>query len=549
MQKFLLFSLLLLLPSLLFSQVAPDNYRIFFTDKNNSGYSIEQPQAFLSTKAIQRRLKQNIPILENDLPVNASYLDSLKKMGLTIKNTSKWLNTALVYTTDAELMDTISQLDFIKSKQKIGPNPKYRKQKKSNCPAKEHHLKGDSIFDYGFGTTQISMLNGHTLHRNGNMGQNMIIAILDAGFYNVDILPAFDSLWNNNQILGTYDFVDGDTMVFDASSHGMKVLSVMGANIPGELIGTAPKASYWLLRSEQTASEYSIEEDHWVAAAEFADSVGADIINTSLGYFEFDDSVLNYTYEDMDGNSTFITKAADMAASKGMLVVVSAGNQGDDPWKYITAPADGDSVLTVGSVNQYAEYSYFSSIGPTFDGRIKPNVAAMGYQTAIQGIDGAITVSNGTSFSAPLISGLAACLWQHFPNLNNMEILRKIEESAHKYSSPDYFVGYGIPDFEKAANLTQTNVTALSENTLLNIFPNPFHDNITIEINIPKDIQKIQIELLNITGQKMKQLNIYGPTQDKSTLILNNLNELPSGIYLVKIKMENQTLSKKIIKL
>jgi subtilisin family serine protease len=338
-------------------------------------------------------------------------------------------------------------------------------------------------------------------------------------------------------------------MVFDASSHGMKVLSVMGANIPGELIGTAPKASYWLLRSEQTASEYSIEEDHWVAAAEFADSVGADIINTSLGYFEFDDSVLNYTYEDMDGNSTFITKAADMAASKGMLVVVSAGNQGDDPWKYITAPADGDSVLTVGSVNQYAEYSYFSSIGPTFDGRIKPNIAAMGYQTAIQGIDGAITVSNGTSFSAPLISGLAACLWQHFPNLNNMEILRKIEESAHKYSSPDYFVGYGIPDFEKAANLTQTNVTALSENTLLNIFPNPFHDNITIEINIPKDIQKIQIELLNITGQKMKQLNIYGPTQDKSTLILNNLNELPSGIYLVKIKMGNQTLSKKIIKL
>ncbi|MDY6801633.1 MAG: S8 family serine peptidase [Bacteroidota bacterium] len=549
MQKFLLLFLLQFLPSLLFSQVAPDNYRVFFTDKNNSEYSIEHPEEFLSTRAIDRRLKQNISIKENDLPVNRNYLDSLKKLGLTIKNTSKWLNTALIYTTDAELMDTIIQLDFVKSKQKIGYNPQYKNKKKSNCPAKENQLKSDSVFDYGYGTTQISMLNGHTLHRNGNMGQNMIIAILDAGFYNVDILPAFDSLWSNNQILGTYDFVDGDTVVFDASSHGMKVLSVMGANIPGELIGTAPKASYWLLRSEQTASEYSIEEDHWVAAAEFADSVGADIINTSLGYFEFDDPVLNYTYEDMDGNSAFITKAADIAASKGMLVVVSAGNQGDDPWKYITAPADGDSVLTVGSVNQYAEYSYFSSIGPTFDGRIKPNVAAMGYQTAIQGIDGDIAISNGTSFSAPLISGLAACLWQHFPNLNNMEIMQKIEESAHKYSSPDYYVGYGIPDFGKAAYLTQTNVNTFSENALLNIYPNPFDNNLTIEINIKEDIQTIQIELFNITGQKIKQLNINNPTPNKSTFILNNLNEIPSGMYLLKIKMENQNLSKKISKL
>src|SRR6056297_2037035 len=545
MQKFILSFIFLLLTSLIFSQVAPDHYRIFFTDKNNSEFSIDHPEAFLSSKAIERRIKQNIPIQINDLPVNKTYIDSLKKFGLSIKNTSKWLNTALVYTTDKELIDTLPMLNFIRSCQKTAYKPNPQKKKKNKIPPKKYHLNNDSIFDYGYSTKQISMLNGHILHRNGNMGQDMTIAILDAGFYNVDVLPAFDSLWSNQQILGTYDFVDGDTAVFDASSHGMKVLSVMGANIPGQLIGTAPKANYWLLRSEQTATEYSIEEDNWVAAAEFADSVGADIINTSLGYSEFDDSVLNYTYKDMNGNSAFITKAADIAASKGVLVVVSAGNQGDDPWKYITAPADGDSVLTVGSVNQYAEYSYFSSIGPTFDGRIKPNIAAMGYQTAIQGIDGAITISNGTSFSAPLISGLAACLWQHFPDLNNMEIMRMIEESAHKYSSPDYYTGYGIPDFGKAANLTQTNVTTLSKNTLLNIFPNPFNDNLTIEINRKEDIQIIQIELFNITGQKIKQLNINDPTQDKSTLILDNLNELPSGIYLLKIKMGNQNLSKK----
>ncbi|HKL07165.1 MAG TPA: S8 family serine peptidase [Bacteroidales bacterium] len=548
MQKFILFFLFLFWSSHLFSQVAPDHFRIFFTDKNNSEYSIEYPEAFLSTKAILRRKKQDIPIRENDLPVNKNYLDSLKKLGITIKNNSKWLNTALVYSTDKQLMDTISNLDFIKSSHKTGYTFQQKKTKKPKIPPKEYQLKDDSIFDYGYSTRQISMLNGHILHRNGNIGQGMTIAILDAGFYNVDILPAFDSLWSNNQILGYYDFVDGDNEVFDASSHGMKVLSIMGANLPGELIGTAPKANYWLLRTEQTASEYSIEEDHWVAAAEFADSVGADIINTSLGYCEFDDTALNYTYEDMDGNTAFITKAADIAASKGILVIASAGNQGDDPWQYITAPADGDSILTVGSVNQFAEYSYFSSIGPTYDGRIKPNVVAMGYQTAIQGIDGAITTSNGTSFSAPLISGLAACLWQLYPDLNNMEILQKIEESAHKYSSYDYYTGYGIPDFGKAANLIQTNLHEVSENNLLNIYPNPFYDSITIETNIEKKVQKVYIELFNITGKKVTQDYINNQPQEKYVFTLDNLSRLPSGVYFLRVTIGSYNLSKQISK-
>src|SRR6056297_3122213 len=549
MQKFILSFIFLLLTSLIFSQVAPDHYRIFFTDKNNSEFSIDHPEAFLSSKAIERRIKQNIPIQINDLPVNKTYIDSLKKFGLSIKNTSKWLNTALVYTTDKELIDTLPMLNFIRSCQKTAYKPNPQKRKKDKIPSKKYHLNSDSTFDYGYSTKQISMLNGHILHRKGNMGQDMTIAILDAGFYNVDILPAFDSLWSNQQILGTYDFVDGDTAVFDASSHGMKVLSVMGANIPGQLIGTAPKANYWLLRSEQTATEYSIEEDNWVAAAEFADSVGADIINTSLGYSEFDDSVLNYTYKDMDGNTAFITKAADIAASKGILVVVSAGNQGDDPWLYITAPADGDSVLTVGSVNQYAEYSYFSSIGPTFDGRIKPNVVAMGYQTAIQGIDGAITTSNGTSFSAPLISGLAACLWQLYPDLNNMEILQKIEESAHKYSSYDYYTGYGVPDFGKAANLIQTNLHEVSENNLLNIYPNPFYDSITIETNIEKKVQKVYIELFNITGKKVTQDYINNQPQEKYVFTLDNLSRLPSGVYFLRVTIGSYNLSKQVSKI
>ncbi|MFP4023716.1 MAG: S8 family serine peptidase [Thiohalospira sp.] len=549
MHKLILTCLFFFLSSLLFSQVAPDNYRIFFTDKKNSEYSVSQPEEYLSPRAITRRLKQNIDITESDLPVNKIYLDSLNKLGLKIINTSKWLNTAVVYTDDTALMDTINNLNFVKKSQKTGCSPKKKKSKNSDCPAKAFQQQGDSTFDYGYGTTQISMLNGHVLHRNGNLGQDMVIAVLDAGFYNVDIFPAFDSLWSNHQILGTYDFVDGDKEVFDASSHGMKVLSVMGANIPGKLIGTAPKAGYWLLRSEQTASEYSIEEDNWIAAAEFADSVGADIINSSLGYFEFDDPLLNYTYNDMDGNTAFITKAADIAASKGMLVVVSAGNQGDDPWKYITAPADGDSVLTVGSVNQYAEYTYFSSIGPTVDGRIKPNVAAMGYQTAIQGIDGSITASNGTSFSAPLISGLAACLWQYYPELNNIEILRKIEESAHKYSSPDNYTGYGIPDFGKAANLINTNILSLSNNCeTVTIYPNPFQYKLNIKLNT-KDESDVIIEVFNIKGQKIKKIQPKEQIIRNSTITIDEINNLPSGIYLLKINIGNQSISKQISKI
>ncbi|MFO7828857.1 MAG: S8 family serine peptidase [Bacteroidales bacterium] len=531
------------------AQVAPDNYRIFFTDKNNSEYSINHPEKFLSQQAINRRLLQNIEIKENDLPVNSIYLDSLKSLGLKISNTSKWLNSAVVFTTDQLLMDTINKLSFVKSSQKTGFNKPTNKSKKHNCRTNTYQFKGDSTFDYGYATTQIAMLNGHVLHRNGNLGQSKTIAVLDAGFFNVDKLPAFDSLWKNNQILGTYDFVDDDTEVFDASSHGMKVLSVMGGNIPGELIGTAPKANYWLLRTEETASEFSIEEDNWVAAAEFADSVGADIINTSLGYFEFDDPLLNYIYQDMNGNTAFITKAADIAASKGMLVVASAGNQGDDPWKYITAPADGDSVLTVGSVNQYAEYSYFSSIGPTADGRIKPNVAAIGYQAAIQGIDGSVTASNGTSFSAPLISGLAACLWQYYPDMNNIEILKKIEESAHQYSTPDNFTGYGIPDFGKAAELIHSNLPSFVHYIPgINIYPNPFYNELHIEIDLDEE-NIVLIEIYSITGNQIKQLKPENHNNSKINITISGLNDIPSGIYLLKIHLDNYSISKRISKI
>ena len=277
----------------------------------------------------------------------------------------------------------------------------------------------------------------------------MQIAVIDAGFINADILPAFDSLWINNQILGQRDFVDGDNWVLDAHTHGMVILSILGANLPNELMGSAPKANYWLLRSEDAGSEYRIEEENWVSAAEFADSAGVDVINTSLGYSTFDDTLQNYNYKDMDGRTTRISRGAVKAASKGILVVVSAGNERNKLWKYITAPADADSILAVGAVDEFGTLASFSSVGPSSDGRIKPDVAAQGVGTVAQGLGGLIGC-NGTSCSSPVIAGLAACLWQANKQMSNVEIIEMIKQSSSQYQNPDTLTGYGLPNFANA---------------------------------------------------------------------------------------------------
>lgn len=529
-----------------YSQVAENCYRLFLTDKNNSEFSINSPEDFLSQKSINRRIKQGINITENDLPVSIEYIDSLKSLGLKVLSKSKWLNNVVVYSTNLSLIDTITQLGFIKSIQKNHSGLSSSSLKNSLQRKNLTQISETYYPDYGNSGTQINMLNGHVLHRSGYYGSGITIAVIDAGFFNVDILHGFDSLWYNKQIVGVKDFVDNDNQLFEASNHGMKVLSIMGGNISGELIGSAPKANYWLLRSEDNSSEKTIEEDYWVAAAEFADSVGVDIINSSLGYTEFDDITQNYTYNDLNGNTTIITKAADIAASKGILVVTSAGNLGDDAWKYISAPADGDSVLTVGAVDSYANYAYFSGLGPTADGRIKPNIAAMGIQTILMSAEGNVTKGNGTSFSAPLISGLAACLWESSPKLTNMEIFRKIEESSHHYSNPDYKTGYGIPDFGKASGITSSGISILKENIIVRIYPNPFYSEINIEL-FQKTKNQFIIEMFNITGEKLFESEKFSDNYG-SIKLSKNLENLPSGIYLLKISTKNDAVIKRICK-
>ncbi|MEZ5083449.1 MAG: S8 family serine peptidase [Bacteroidales bacterium] len=450
-----------------FGQVAPDKYWVKFTDKNNSPFSIENPGAFLSQKAIDRRTNQGIEIVENDLPVNQTYITAVANTGATILNVSKWFNSVTVYTEDPSVITAINALAFVSSVQKIS-NSSLEQGKKSKKPFFDNEtinekpvvntMKGTSSgqsFDYGSAYNQINMLNGIALHDLGFDGTGMTIAILDAGFTNTDILSAFDSLWLNNQILGYKDFANPlNPNIFSSHTHGTSVLSTMGANLPGEMVGTAPRANYWLLRSEDGGSEYIIEELNWASAAEFADSVGADIINSSLGYNVYDDPTQSHTWEDLDGNTAPVTIAADLAASKGILVVNSAGNEGNNSWQYVNTPADGDSVFSIGAVTGAGNYASFSSIGPTYDGRIRPNVVAQGSgSTIISAYSGDVVTGSGTSFSSPITAGMVACLWQAHPDKNNTEIMAAIEESGSLADNPTMLLGYGIPDYFAAHTL------------------------------------------------------------------------------------------------
>jgi len=433
------------------AQIAPNTYLIHFKDKADSPYSIDKPEEFLSQKALDRRKKYGIKVTEQDLPVNPKYLKKLEDLGMEIHAVSKWMNLAVVYTKKKKVLKKANKLKFVIEKELPRPavrdtftRPEYTKNL-----TKTTELNKD-VYDYGKGKNQAHQININELHALGFEGQGMTIAVLDAGFYHCNKLPAFDSINANKQIIGVYDFVDRDNEVYDADTHGMMVLSNIAGNIPGKLVGTAPKADFWLFRTEKASSEYITEEYFYIAAAEKADSLGCDILHSSLGYADFDDKVNSHTYADMNGNTAPITIGADIAASKGMLVVTSAGNEGNDPWKYVSAPGDADSVLTVGAVRKNGKYGYFSSRGPSSDGRVKPDVVAQGVAAAVQGTSGNVTTANGTSFSGPIMAGAVTCLWQANPSFNNMEIIQALRESSSQYSEPDSYLGFGIPDMLKA---------------------------------------------------------------------------------------------------
>jgi hypothetical protein len=537
------------------SQVAPEKYWVKFTDKNDSPYSIENPSEFLSQRAIDRRTAQDIAIEENDLPVNPQYIQAVVETGVTLHNTSKWFNSITIITDDPNILDDINALEFVKSVEKsTGVSVNDKKSFFTNesiepriPEANAKSSTGINTYDYGEAYNQIEMLNGIALHDMGYDGQGMVIAVQDAGFTNVDEIPAFDYLWDNGKILGYRDFVDPHNPdIFSSHTHGTSVLSTMGGNLPGEIVGTAPQADYWLLRSEDGGSEYLVEELNWASAAEFADSVGADIINSSLGYSDFDDPSQDHTYSDLDGNTTPITIAADIAASKGIIVVTSAGNEGSSSWQYITAPADGDSVFTIGAVDGNGNYASFSSTGPTSDGRIKPNVMAQGSGSAvINAYSGEVSSGSGTSFSSPITAGMVACLWQALPEKNNMEIVDLIQQSATLAENPNNQYGFGIPDYVSAYDLaTDTGFDRSVENDI-SLMPNPFYADLTINFN-GQSMMVDRIEISDIAGKVIYSESLDGKYMNSYKL--QGFELLKQGIYFVKISSGTDVYTKKAIR-
>ena len=421
-------------------------YRVSLKDKVGTAFSIDKPQEFLSERALERRNRQQLPVDETDLPVSQVYVDELKGMGAKLVTSSRWNNTVVLEVSDTLLMDEVAKKSFVKGVKKVWTQPdsiplrnKKRGKEVTNDVKESGHY-------YGKAFRQINIHGGDSLHAAGFTGKGMHVAVIDAGFYNADKIKFFKKM----DLLGTRDFVNPNSDIYAENSHGMKVLSCMAANIKDVFVGTAPEASYWLLRSEDQDTEQPIEEDYWAAAIEFADSVGVDVVNTSLGYYEFDEGFGGYRYRDLDGHYSLMSHSASVAADKGIVVVCSAGNSGRSAWKKVTPPGDSENVITVGALTKELKNAEFSSIGDTSDGRVKPDVMAIGVNSVVSGNDGTVSKANGTSFASPTMCGVVACFWQACPWLTAKEVIKAVQQAGDRVDYPDNIYGYGVPNLWKA---------------------------------------------------------------------------------------------------
>jgi serine protease AprX len=513
-------------------------YRIYFRDKGDNDPSHYVASSLLSGRAIDRRTRAGIPLPDiGDIPVYKDYLSGISALGLTLHCTSKWMNTGLFKTAQPIDMSILRDLPYVADVRLVkNPVSKSGFRDKLEFPV---YQADPSDYD-----RPVTMLNGSLLHSSGFDGKGVLIAVLDGGFYNANIITSLSHLRDRNGIIATYDFVNNDTYVYDYHNHGTAVLSVLAGSIDGMIEGTAPGADYLLLRTEDAGSEFSVEEDFWAAGAEYADSAGADIISTSLGYFNFDDHSLDYQYTDFNGDRAFVTCAADIAASKGILVVASAGNERNKTWKRILAPSDGDSVISVGAVDGENVISAFSSAGPSADGRIKPDNVAMGVDVPVQTEISITARSSGTSFSCPVLSGMTACLIQAVPGVVNTDIINALHYSADRYNAPDSLYGYGVPDMMKALEWLQNLRVKKPENGSF-AWPNPTAGEVKIIFREPPG--SIKVEIFNSEGILFfkEQFREFAGR----TLIIHELQNKKEGLYFIRVITDSSTFTHKIIKI
>lgn len=510
---------------------------IYFKDKPSLQSFLEKPVDMLTQRSLDRRTNQNIALNATDVPVEKNYISQIKSSaGITIMAKSKWLNALHIRGTQANIA-ALKSFSFVDKIVFANGTLNATSKKVSEHKETQTNDKLKTTIDYAYGNSasQIQMLNGQDLHKQNYTGTGKIIAVLDAGFPGVNTAQPFQNLQTKNQILGGYDFVNRNANFYTGDDHGTLVLSTMGGYKENALVGTAPDASYYLFITENDASENPVEESLWVEAAEKADSLGVDIITTSLGYFEYDIASYSHTYNDMNGTTNFISRGAEIAFSKGIIVVASAGNEGRDAEPHIGGPADAVSVITVGSVDSSKMKSNFSSIGPSFDNRTKPDVMAQGTTTVVSDAFGNIGTSNGTSFSCPVMAGMIACLWQAFPTKTSKEIRQMLLEISDRFANPDNDYGYGIPNFGSTLGVENFQV---SSDFL--VFPNPTKT--TVSFLFSDKNNNALVSIYSVLGQKLieKQITIQNP--------ILSLEALNSGLYFYTFDAEGLHKTGKIIK-
>jgi len=528
------------------AQTAPGKYWVRFTDKSNSPYSLSRPEEFLSSKCIERRDRLSLGFDELDLPVNQTYIDQVLSMGPgLLHHRSKWFNAITIATEDSTWLENVRLLPFVaevKSCPETTSSPSGFQNKffidEKDTRAEKMLFVCDSFPLYGMAWRQTEMINLQWLHSLGFMGEGVDVAQFDAGWSRTDLLPAFERLRNEGRIKMTRDFVFPDNAnVYTYNSHGTSVLSIMAAWLPGEMVGAAPEANYYLFRTEDPFSEFPVETDNWVVAAELCDSLGIDIINSSLGYSLFDDPGYDFSYADMNGATVHCSIAAAIAARKGILVVNSAGNSGDDPWRYLTAPSDADGILAVGAVGPQEQHAWFSSYGPSADGRVKPDVSAMGAATAYAAQDSTIRTGNGTSFSSPLIAAASACLYQAFPNASSMLLRDAIVRSASAYASPTDSLGNGIADYYKAWQLMQ-GPTSVEGDFSASVYPNPCTQAMRVILDDAKSCN-VQYAIYDAMGRRCFLSAGLVAVDGHGTFTIDNaVQALPAGNYTLHIFWE-----------
>jgi serine protease AprX len=532
------FCLSLLLIASCFATASAQNaqfaFRVYFTDKNATTHSLSNPLQYLSQRAIDRRSKYNTMPDSTDLPVVNTYIDSvLHETNGVLHLSSRWQNSCVILLEDSTEILSLQNIAFVKSIKKVAyyANGLHEKPGVGEEPVSGNKPTDFDANYYGGAWNQIHLCNGEYLHQQGKMGQGKLIAVIDVGFTGVNTAPYFDSMFQQGRLLDTWNYILDTSYVFGGGQHGCQVLSCMASFIPESHVGTAPRASYALYATDDLTSEQAIEEDNFAAATERADSLGVDLITTSLGYNYFDNPADSYDYADLDGNTTLVARAANAAARKGIMVIASAGNEGSNSWQHILTPGDADSAMTIGSVNVLKEHAASSGIGPSADGDLKPNVSAMGVQASVISSSGNITTQNGTSFATPVLAGLTACLMQADASLHPMEIRALIESVSDSFANPNNNIGNGVPDFRKAYDL----ITGIDEVTKVNdaflVYPNPAGNKVYIS---GKNYNgALGFAFYDLQGRVV----LKGITKTGNDIDLQGLN---NGLYLLKLHNNKQ---------